>query len=262
MLRRSLHVHRVKLPGRKHLDDVCKLDLLMAAPAAEVANIWISHHAQFAQYWGRVISTAAYNVLQPRLNTSRYFIVPVFRDKGIFNAVTNYNAEQGVIGVTPLQEWQNKGDHAQVHMLIQFFTELASAKDLVLVRCELQDKHMTRQDCALVTSLMLKFYTVQNLYDEYVETFNKRPNSFDYHAYLRCIKDDVGKDRIRIEDKVSSMRSDAYSSSSSSSKLSTGGLQVSVPVQAAPMTEAGISLPTPTQQQALQRSHDKARTRD
>lgn len=250
MLRRTLQLGRVKLPGRKSLDDVCKLELLQAAKPEEVMNIWLGHHAQFSQYWGRVMSSAAYNAMRPRLEASRYFVVPLFRDKGIYNAVTNFNAD--IVGVTPLQEWQNKGDHAQVHMLVQFFTELSASKNLVLVRCELQDKHMTRQDCALVTSLMMRFYTDPRLYETYVETFNKRPHNFDYHAYLRCIKDAVGgkaADSVKIEDKkLGHARSAVYTTAT--------------PNQAAPVTDAGISLPTATQKEALQRSFDKAKLRN
>jgi hypothetical protein len=38
-------------------------------------------------------------------------------------------------------------------MTIQFFTELSESKNLVLVRCEIQDKVMMRADCAFLTCL-------------------------------------------------------------------------------------------------------------
>lgn len=188
-----------KIPGRKGLDDICKLDLLEATPASQIAWVWNTHHTQFPQYWGRTISVAAYEALRPRLEKNPYFVVPCFRDKGLFNAVTNFHND--LIGVVPLREFQEKGDNAIIHMTIQFFTELSRSKNLVLVRCEIQDKVFVRQDCIYLTQMLLKYYTLPRLYETWVETFNKRPNQFDFHAYLRQMKDEAGKDKIRIEDK-------------------------------------------------------------
>ena len=209
MLRRSSVQHILKIPGRKSLDEICKLPLLEATPAPAVAHLWNEHHKQFIQYWGRTISTQAYDALQPRLAKSPYFVIPVFRDKGLFNVVTNFNND--LVGVVPLGEFQKKGDHAQVHMTIQFFTELSRSKQLVLVRCEIQDKVFVRMDCVFITQMLLKYYTVPRLYETYVEPFNKRPTQFDYHQYLKAMKDEAQKDDIRIEDKKSSpMLQDQY----------------------------------------------------
>jgi len=198
----------VKLPGRKGLDDVCKLNLLEAATPAEIMNIWNFNHTQYVQYYGRVLPTSAYEAMRPRLEKCPYFLVPVFRDKGLFNAVTNFN--QDLVGVVPLGEYQTKGDHAIPHMTVQFFTELSRSKGLVLVRCEIQDQVFRKQDCAFVTQMMLKYYSTPGLYEKWVETFNKAPHQYDYHAFLRHMKDEVGKDNINILDKKSEMRAEGY----------------------------------------------------
>jgi hypothetical protein len=189
----------VKLPGRKGLDDIVKLDLFESATTDRIINIWNDHHAQYPMYYGKVMSSAAYTAMRPRLTTSPYFVVPIFRDKGLYNVVTNFN--QDLVGVVPLAEFQKKGDHAVIHMTIQFFTELAQTKGLVLVRCEIQDKVMKRQDCMFLTQMLLKYYTMPDLYEAYVETFNRRPHAFDYHGFLRHIKDEAGKDTVQILDK-------------------------------------------------------------
>lgn len=198
----------LKVPGRKSLDEICKLPLLEATPAAGVAMIWNEHHKQFLQYWGRTISVPAYEALRPRLSQSPYFVIPVFREKGLFNVVTNFHND--LVGVAPLAEYQNKQDNASIHMTIQFFTELSRSKQLVLVRCEIKDQVFVRQDCVFLTQMLLKYYTLPHLYEQYVETFNKRPNQFDYHHYLRQMKDEAKKDDIKIEDKKSGNRYDAY----------------------------------------------------
>ncbi|CUG89910.1 Hypothetical protein, putative, partial [Bodo saltans] len=132
----------LKTPGRKSLDEICKVSLLEATPAAQVATIWNEHHKQFVQYWGRTISVQAYEALRPRLAQSPYFVIPVFRDKGLFNVVTNFHND--LVGVAPLGEYQKKQDHAGIHMTIQFFTELSRSKQLVLVRCEIKDQVLMR----------------------------------------------------------------------------------------------------------------------
>ncbi|CAJ1012113.1 putative ATP11 protein [Leishmania naiffi] len=197
-----------KRPGRKSLDEICKLNLFEVSTPQQVATTWNNHHMQFLQYWGRTISSEAYYALEPRLKVSPYFVVPVFRDKGLFNVVTNFKDD--LVGVAPLGEWQKKQDNAQIHMTIQFFTELARSKRLVLVRCEIKDEVFKRLDCIFITQMLLKYYTFPRLYETWVETFNKRPGQFDYHAFLRAMKDEAGKDEIKIEDKKSEMRHDAF----------------------------------------------------
>lgn len=198
----------VKLPGRKGLDDIVKMELFENATVPEIINVWNFNHSQYVQYYGRVLSTSAYEAMRPRLEKCPYFLVPVFRDKGLFNAVTNFN--QDLVGVVPLGEYQTKGDHAIPHMTVQFFTELSKSKGLVLVRCEIQDQVFRKQDCAFVTQMMLKYYTMPNLYEKWVETFNKTPHQYDYHAFLKHMKDEVGKDNINILDKKTEMRSEGY----------------------------------------------------
>lgn len=200
MLRRSVVSYGYyKMPGRKSLNDICRQDLMEATEPSHLAWVWNEHHKQFPQYWGRTISTAAYEALQPRLKASPYFVIPVFREKGLFNVVTNFHND--VVGVAPLREFQAKQDHANISMTVQFFTELSRSKGMVLVRCEIEDKVFVRQDAIFLTQMLLKYYTFPQMYEAWVETFNKRPNQFDFHHYLRAMKDEAKKDNVRIEDK-------------------------------------------------------------
>lgn len=78
------------------------------------------------------------------------------------------------------------------------------------MRCEIKDEVFVRTDCIFVTQMILKYYTLPRLYETWVETFNKRPRFFDYHAYLRAMKDEAHRDNIHIKDKKSEMMIDAY----------------------------------------------------
>ncbi|CCW69402.1 unnamed protein product [Phytomonas sp. Hart1] len=204
----SLRWNIFKYPGRKSLDEIVKLSLFEAENVQQVAKIWNFHHSQYVQYWGRVITSAAYYALEPRLRQNPYFVIPVFREKGLFNVVTNFKDD--LVGVAPLGEWQTKQDNTQIHMTIQFFTELAHTKNIVLVRCEIKDTVFVRTDCIFLTQMLLKYYTLPSLYETWVETFNKHPNRFDYHAYLRAMKEEAHKDNIKIMDKKTALTYDAY----------------------------------------------------
>ena len=107
----------MKEAGRKNLGEIIKLDEWQKASQSKVVSLWNDHHIQYTQYYGRVLETAAYEAVRPRLATCPYFVIPVFRDKGLFNVVTNFNSD--LIGVAPLAEWQQKQDSAEIHMTIQ-----------------------------------------------------------------------------------------------------------------------------------------------
>eukprot|EP00760_Papus_ankaliazontas_P006640 PhM_4_TR13118/c0_g1_i1/m.70550/K07555/ATPeAF1, ATPAF1, ATP11; ATP synthase mitochondrial F1 complex assembly factor 1 len=205
MLRRTvLGRGMLKIPGRKGLDDIMKVPMLEALNTAEIINMWQFHHNSLIQYWGRVIPTDAYYALRPRLEESPYFVIPVFRDKGLFNVVTCFDKD--LVGVVPLGEWQEKQSQASVHLTIQFFTELARSKGIVLVRTEIKDEVFKRQDCIFATSMLLKYYSNPSKYTQWVETFNRQPLQFDYHAYLRQMKDEAQKNDIKILDKKTERR--------------------------------------------------------
>eukprot|EP01064_Diplonema_japonicum_P006592 TRINITY_DN1443_c1_g1_i1.p1 TRINITY_DN1443_c1_g1~~TRINITY_DN1443_c1_g1_i1.p1 ORF type:complete len:220 (+),score=69.60 TRINITY_DN1443_c1_g1_i1:45-704(+) len=203
-----------KHAGRKALDQILKMELIENASPPAIINLWYTHHEMMMQYWGRVLSGDAYDAMYPRLKANPYFVVPVFRDKGLFNVVTNFKTDEDIVLCCPLGEWQEKQDHASVHMTIQFFTELKQSKNLVLVRCELQDNHMTKQDAMFVTHCLMKYYTMPKQF-EFVETFNKNPSQFNYHNYLRAMKLDAeantGKGgNIEILEEKKTWLTDAY----------------------------------------------------
>ena len=128
-----------KLPGRKSLEMIMKTDRLAMLTPPEIINLWISHHKELIQYWGHAFSIEAYTFVRERLHASPYFCIPIFRDCGLFNVVTCF--EQDLIGVAPLKEWQEQGDHCQPHMLIQFFPELSSSKKNCPGPCRTQRYH-------------------------------------------------------------------------------------------------------------------------
>jgi len=177
-----------KEAGRKGLDQIVKVALLERVPPPAVARMWLHHHDYSITYVGKVLSREAYAALSPRLQTNPFFIVPVFREKGLFNVVVNNQRDLSL--VCPQGEWQKQGDLAQPHMTMQFFTELQKSKGLVLMRSELKDQVLTRQDAFHITNTFLRYYTIPHCF-QFVEDFNHNPSQFDYHRYLRHMQEDA-----------------------------------------------------------------------
>ena len=202
--RSSLRHGFLKLPGRKSLDSLMKLDELQKLSTPEIMNIWMTHHENVIQYYGRVVSAEAYKQILPRFEKSPYFVIPIFRDTALFNVVSCFDRD--LIGVCPLKVWQDKQDSADVHMTIQFFDELAASKGIVLVRAEIKDEIFKKADCAFACTMLLKYYSLPAKYHEWVETFNKSPQSFDYHRYLRQMKDEAQQSNVQILDKKTERR--------------------------------------------------------
>jgi hypothetical protein len=174
--------------GRKSLDEIVKMALFEKATPQAVAQMWLHHHDYAIQYVGKVLSRAAYSALSPRLQQNPFFVIPVFRDKGLFNVIVNNHRDLSI--VSPLGEYQKQGDLVQPHMTMQFFTELQKSKGLVLMRSEIKDKVLTRQDAYHITTTFLRYYTYPHCF-AFVEEFNKNSNQFDFHRYLRHMKEDA-----------------------------------------------------------------------
>eukprot|EP01079_Euglenida_sp_SAG-EU17-18_P011043 gene11043-297_t len=173
--------------------------------------MWLKTYNYDLHYYPRVISAEAYQAplptlppsltrapnlrvfpaLQPRLHRNPFFIIPCFRDKGIFNVVTNnqvchhmlkfFALAQYLYDVlvqlpvlllaamqptqpeytvaTHLDEWQQKQGNAEAHVVISFFTELIKSKELVLVRSEIKEsaKIMNRTPTLVHASHSLRY---------------------------------------------------------------------------------------------------------
>eukprot|EP00906_Rhabdomonas_costata_P021015 RCo030551 len=191
--------------GRKGLNEILKMELVERVSPKGITNMWLMHHEYAIQYVGKVLSAAAYSALSPRLLGNPFFVVPVFREKGLFNVMLNNQKDLTL--VAPLGEFQKQGDLCQVHLTIQFFTELMNSKGLVLLRTEIKDQVLNKQDAIHITNTFLRYYTYPNCF-EFVHEFNRRPNQFDYHRFLRHLKEDSKKwstnkklNRIDILDK-------------------------------------------------------------
>ncbi|KNH01726.1 hypothetical protein XU18_5094 [Perkinsela sp. CCAP 1560/4] len=194
----------LKLPGRKSLESIVKTNELSKLSSAEIMNIWMMRHENLIQYYGRIVSADAYRALLPRFEKCPYFVIPIFRDTALFNVVTCFDRD--LIGVSPLKAWQDKQDATDVHMTIQFFDDFAATKGIVLVRAEIKDEIFKKSDCAFACTMLLKYYSLPLKYQEWVETFNKSPQSFDYHRYLRQMKDEAQRNDIGILDKKTERR--------------------------------------------------------
>ena len=49
--------------------------------------------------------------------------------------------------------------------------------------------------------MLLKYYSLPSKYETWVRFFNEKPSNFDYHAYLRQMRDEAKKDSVRILEK-------------------------------------------------------------
>eukprot|EP01006_Ploeotia_vitrea_P058490 TRINITY_DN69534_c0_g1_i1.p1 TRINITY_DN69534_c0_g1~~TRINITY_DN69534_c0_g1_i1.p1 ORF type:complete len:242 (-),score=15.19 TRINITY_DN69534_c0_g1_i1:192-884(-) len=178
----------LKEAGRKGLDQIMKVAMAEREHPMAIANMWTTRHDYEIQTVGKVLSGNAYRALRPRLLENRFFVIPVFREQGLFNVMINNQSEMTL--VAPLGEFQKKGDQCATHMTIQFFTELLASKDMVLMRSELKDNVMDKRDATHVTNTFLRYYTLPDCY-QFVEQFNKQAHSFDFNRYLKKLQDDA-----------------------------------------------------------------------
>lgn len=85
--------------------------------------------------------------------------------------------------LTYLEEFKNKGFLSSPYFILTFFEELKQQKGLVLLRGDIIDTKITREEGKRLLKELLKFYLTEELYFEYVYKFNHSSDQFDFKKF-------------------------------------------------------------------------------
>lgn len=175
----------VSMPSPKDLDEVMKLDALQDKTAEEVREIWMQHHSD--PKGGRVASVMSgeeYTALTTRAKSSPIFVLPLIKPNGGFLTLL-WQWQQPFLLFTTLDEYKRFNTGAPPHLTLTFYSELASSKNLVLVRGDIiNDKVINTAEANTLMELTRAFYADAPSY-MMVHNFNHEPAKFDFQTLLK-----------------------------------------------------------------------------
>lgn len=86
-----------------------------------------------------------------------------------------------------LSEFRDKGMLTTPNYIIVFFEELLKTKSLCLVRGDVTDNSLTREEAGRLLSQLMMFYGTAELYNQYVLPFNRDQSQFNYNEYSKLM---------------------------------------------------------------------------
>eukprot|EP01080_Neovahlkampfia_damariscottae_P007670 gene7670-12136_t len=186
----------IRPDGKKHLDDIVDVNLLLKEPYEQIVHIWNSYHEFKLDLISDALKSSSFKILKERGNECPNFVLPLQKKRGYINYYLQF--QKDYILFTSLREFQLKGDQAHPVISLSHYDELEKTKDLTLLRGEVNEKIITREESMNVVKMMYQFYFKDNLYYRFVEPFNKRPNEFNYEKFLEEVEHSKPKKVVKV----------------------------------------------------------------
>ncbi|KAJ1779310.1 hypothetical protein LPJ77_001449 [Coemansia sp. RSA 2523] len=172
-------------PDVKSLDQVMKLDMLNDKTCDEISEIWTQYHAN-KDTISAAIPTATYQQLLQVARKNPIFVLPLPREgQGVEFYFLQFDYHQ--VHFTSLIEYKTNQSNARPFLTLTHYTDFID-RGVVLMRGEVDSKNMLNVQAAqLLALLMQQFYiTGGEEKRKLLETFNQRPDEFDYRELLEA----------------------------------------------------------------------------
>ena len=96
-------------------------------------------------------------------------------------------ATQNQVAFVSLLEYKLHRENAQPCLVLDFFGELLDKKNMALFRGLVEEKKISREEGALLSTLLLSFYTGSEEGFQEVERFSKAPETFDVNKIVDLV---------------------------------------------------------------------------
>lgn len=172
-------------PGARSLEQIVKLELLENEQAPQIRRIWEEFHADKDDAVATTLGASEFQTLVKRAEAAPYFIFPVYRQEGFFNMLCQF--QQSCFLVTYLEAFRKNPSAAPPCVAVSLYDNLLAEKELTLVRADVINM-LDKKESQLLLQQLLSSYQDDKLY-EHVDTFNNKPDQFDFETYRLLLKD-------------------------------------------------------------------------
>ncbi|CAB9499364.1 F1 complex assembly factor 1 [Seminavis robusta] len=168
--------------GPRALDEIMKKDLLENKTGTEIADIWYTYHETKDSVHGLTYKGEDAKNILSRANSCPFFVQPIFRDDGFFMMISQFQ-DPSYFFMALLDDYKMDPSAAQPLLTFSVFDDYAESKDLTLVRCDILNNGLEDEEGRKIVQSVLDSYLCDREFAT-VETFNKRPNSFDVDDFV------------------------------------------------------------------------------
>lgn len=181
----SSPIRSFSIPGPKSLDQIIKMNLIEKETPQAIEQIWNDFHYLTIDVVSKVIPYQQYQLFFSRITTCPWFVLPVFKNIGYMNMVVQ--AQREYILFTSMREFKQRESMASPYLSLSHFTDLVQTKGIVLMRAEVNTTHLNKGEANDLVKFLYEFYLRDDLYRQYVEVFNKQPNSFNFDNLMEAV---------------------------------------------------------------------------
>ncbi|GAB5356178.1 hypothetical protein AAMO2058_000268700 [Amorphochlora amoebiformis] len=171
-------------PSPRKLDDIVKLHIMAMEEPDKIVKVWTEFHdRKLGVASGVLRGRRKFEVLMQRARKSPFFVYPLKSETpGNFSVLMAQFQGKHCL-MTGLEDYVEKKEEASPHLVVTFYDELLSEKDLVLVRTDICNPGFSKESAEKMNSAIIKNYLTSSGY-EIVDKFNHAPKEFEKLNYL------------------------------------------------------------------------------
>ncbi|XP_067928070.1 ATP synthase mitochondrial F1 complex assembly factor 1-like [Watersipora subatra] len=172
-------------PQNRCLDSIIKLELLHGKSASEIQEIWNEYYSKKEGTVFATIPVEKYKRLKSKGQEFPLFIYPLPRESGYEFMLGQCSEDDWYY--TPLIAYQTHGEYAPFSLTIQYYTELAESKGIVLMVGEIASQDLKPEHATiLVHQTQLMYGSDENL--ALVRLMNEKPDEFQHMDVINTCK--------------------------------------------------------------------------
>lgn len=118
-----------------------------------------------------------------RAQECSFFIQPIFREGGFFTLVSQFQSPSYFL-LAYLEDYKTNASTSQPLITLSVYNELASNKNITLIRGEIINKGIQQEEGEKVIHQLIEAYRDDDEFDIHVRTFNKNPTKFNYNDFM------------------------------------------------------------------------------
>lgn len=163
-----------------------KLELIENKTSQEIGDIWREYHKNKDCISGS-LTPNQFDLIFQRGTAYPTFLLPLPHDHGYEFIVCQFEANK--IHMTPLIWYQTHKENAPECLVLSFFNELRTSKDLILMRGQFDQNSINVQQAQFLANELQLYYGSHNSRRlELLETFTKKPIQFKHMELIKELK--------------------------------------------------------------------------